>query len=111
MPGQEKLVLAGHNLQADLGFLRRLYGAAGISHERYFSHRLLDTAGVLRFLYLAGRLPVASAGLGDALNHFGIGSASSVRHTASGDATLPAHRLNKLFDVIGPPATEKPENE
>jgi DNA polymerase III epsilon subunit-like protein len=100
LPSQEKIILAGHNLHVDLGFLRRLYGSAGLSHEPYFSHRVLDTAGVLRFLYLAGRLPVASASLGDALKHFGIESASSVRHTAIGDATLTAQLLNKLFDVI-----------
>jgi DNA polymerase III epsilon subunit-like protein len=100
LPGREKIILAGHNLHSDLGFLRRLYGAAGLSHEPYFSHRVLDTAGVLRFLHLAGRLPVASAGFGDALAHFGIESASSVRHTALGDATLTAHLLNKLFDAI-----------
>lgn len=100
LPGQEKILLAGHNLHGDLGFLRRLYGCAGLSHEPYFSHRVLDTASVLRFLYLAGRLPVASASLGDALAYFGIEAASSVRHTALGDATLTAHLLNKLFDVI-----------
>jgi DNA polymerase III epsilon subunit-like protein len=100
LPGREKIILAGHNLHVDLGFLRRLYGAAGLSHDPYFSHRVLDTASVLRFLHLAGRLPVASAGLGDALTHFGLESASSVRHTALGDATLTAHLLNKLFDVI-----------
>jgi len=100
LPGQEKIVLAGHNLHVDLGFLRRLYGFAGLSLDQYFSHRVLDTAGVLRFLHLAGKLPVASAGLGDALTYFGIESASSVRHTAVGDATLTAHLLNKLFDVI-----------
>jgi DNA polymerase III subunit epsilon len=100
VPGQEKIVLAGHNLHVDLGFLRRLYGAVGLNHEQYFSHRVLDTAGVLRFLHLAGRLPVASAGLGDALTHFGIESAASVRHTALGDATLTAYLLNKLLDVV-----------
>jgi DNA polymerase III epsilon subunit-like protein len=100
LPGHEKIILAGHNLHVDLGFLRRLYRSAGLSHEPYFSHRVLDTAGVLRFLYLAGRLPVTSAGLGDALSHFDIVSAASVRHTALGDATLTAHLLNKLIDLI-----------
>ncbi|NWF74848.1 MAG: 3'-5' exonuclease [Nitrospirae bacterium] len=109
LPGREKIILAGHNLHADIGFLGRLYGAAGLSHEPYFSHRVLDTASLLRFLYLAGRLPVASAGLGEALAHFGIESASSARHTALGDATLTAHLLNKLFDVIGLPAPETSE--
>jgi DNA polymerase III subunit epsilon len=100
LPGREKIILAGHNLHVDLGFLRRLYGFAGLSHEQYFSHRVLDTASVLRFLHLAGRLPVASAGFGDALTHFGIEPGLSVRHTALGDAMLTAHLLNKLFDVI-----------
>lgn len=103
LPGHEKIILAGHNLQVDLGFLRRLYGFAGLSHEQYFSHRVLDTASVLHFLHLAGRLPVGSAGLGDALTHFDIKLASSVRHTAVGDAMLTAHLLNKLLDVIAQP--------
>src|SRR5438132_13459472 len=50
----ERVVLAGHNVGFDVSFLKRLYRLARCDFEATFSHRTLDTAGILRFLSISG---------------------------------------------------------
>jgi DNA polymerase III subunit epsilon len=99
-PARERIGLVGHNLGFDVGFLKRLYGLAGRAYEDVFSHRGLDTASVIRFLHLAGRLPLANASLDQAIKYFKLEVASNARHTARADALVTAELLNRLLTVV-----------
>ena len=100
--GAEQISVAGHNVSFDLAFLRRLYGLAN-KEFRLFSHRVLDTASVIQFLSLAGRLPLQEAGSNQAFEYFGIRFNKGVRHTALGDARATAALLNQLLDTMNRP--------
>ena len=95
-----KITLAGHNVSFDVGFLRRLYRRAEANFDEFFSHRVLDTASIIRFLNLTGKISLASASLDKAIKHFNIKIEPKKRHTALGDAEATAKLLNKLFQII-----------
>src|SRR5881296_140800 len=50
--GQERITLAGHNVYFDRAFLQKFYKLAGLDFNVYFSHRMIDTAGVFAFLMI-----------------------------------------------------------
>lgn len=97
LAGGAKVALAGHNVGFDIGFLKRLCRDADVNFEAIFSHRSLDTAAVIRFLSLAGVLPLASAGSEEAFSYFGVPIAAGARHTALGDARATAILLSSLI--------------
>jgi DNA polymerase III epsilon subunit-like protein len=97
---RNKISLAGHNVNFDVGFMKRLFRLAGLSYEDMFSHRVMDTAGLLRFLTLAKKLPLSGAGADEAFQYFGIEVPKGKRHTALGDARATALLLNKLIDIV-----------
>ena len=99
LASKDKIALVGHNVNFDVGFLKRLCRLAGIPFEKWFSHRQMDTAGILRFLTLAGKLHLTGAGSTEAFEYFGIEVALEERHTALGDAKATALLLNKLLEV------------
>jgi DNA polymerase III epsilon subunit-like protein len=99
--------LAGHNISFDVSFLRRLYQQTGASFDASFSHRTIDTAGILRFLTLAGLLLLSGPGSTEAFEHFGIPIPG--RHTALGNAIATAKLLDRLIELVrdgGLPATD-----
>jgi DNA polymerase-3 subunit epsilon len=95
--------IAGHNVGFDISFLRRLYRLAGRDYGQIFSHRTLDTAGILRFLSIAGVLQLEGAGSSAAFEHFGIAFGAYVRHSALGDAHATAVLFTKLVDLVRQP--------
>ncbi len=120
-PCIDKIVLGGHNVAFDVGFLKRLYDLADIprgfvgffkrlyrlvvpsdSHdsryEKVFSHRTIDTCGVVRYLVLAGALPLDGAGSQEAFEYFGLTPEKA--HTALGDAEATAKLLDKLIETM-----------
>lgn len=97
-----KISLAGHNIGFDVGFLKRLYALAGADFQARYSHRLLDTASVMRFLSLTGRLPFDDPSLDAGLRHFGIDVPLLERHTALADARATAQLLGRLVDLMKP---------
>jgi DNA polymerase III epsilon subunit-like protein len=101
----EKVVVVGHNVAFDIAFLRRLYGLAHADYDAVFSHRSIDTASIVRFLNLAGVLPLQEAGSTAVFEHFGISPDQSSRHSAIGDARATLSLLNHLISVVrqGPP--------
>jgi len=101
-PG-EKISLAGHNISFDAAFLRRLFRLGGLDYERSFSHRLIDTSSILGALGIAGRIPIRSRGLSEAIAHFRIPLDESKRHTALEDARLTARLLTHLIDILRTP--------
>jgi DNA polymerase-3 subunit epsilon len=97
---RDKIALAGHNVNFDVGFLRRLYSLADAKFDEVFSHRTLDTASVLRFLIVSGKVGIKDAGLGAALEFFKITVEDDKRHTALGDALATAAVLNCAIDLV-----------
>ena len=95
----ERAVLAGHNLAFDVGFLGRLARLSGVAVDDLFSHRTIDTAGILRFLKLAGLLPLKGAGSNEGFAYFGIDIPEADRHTAIGDARATTALLSCLVSV------------
>jgi DNA polymerase III epsilon subunit-like protein len=99
-PREERIPLAGQNVYFDADFLARLYRLAGARYKATFSHRMLDTAAIMRFLILAGKLPLERAGLNEACAHFQIVFDCDKRHTALEDARITAILLDKLIELV-----------
>jgi len=100
---KDKVVLGGHNVNFDVGFLKRLWSLGVISEPFYdeiFSHRIIDTCSILRFLTLSGRISLKNASLTDACKYFGITVYEEERHTAIGDARLTAQLLIKMMELL-----------
>lgn len=94
------VVLVGHNVGFDIGFLRRLCTLTKTPFERMFSHRSLDTASVLRFLHLLGKVPVSATSSSGGFAHFGIDVPQRQRHTALGDARATAELLSRMLALM-----------
>lgn len=99
------VVLAGHNAATfDVPFLKRLYRLAGDNvigrnsrYEKMYSHRVMDTCGIVRYLVLAGVLPLTGASSGEAFKYFGIYPEHA--HSALADAEATAKLLDKLIEL------------
>lgn len=98
----EQVVLVGHNVGFDIGFLRRLCRLAGAPFPVIFSHRSLDTASVLRFLSLTGIVPSSAVASTEAFAYLGVRVPEELRHTALGDARATAELLTRLVGLVPP---------
>jgi DNA polymerase-3 subunit epsilon len=96
----QKVILAGHNVSFDVGFIKRLYRLAGLDYDRILSHRTLDTAAILRFLSLAGIRAAQGADSSSAFAELDVTVAPTARHTALGDAVATATLLNRLLGLV-----------
>jgi DNA polymerase III epsilon subunit-like protein len=93
-----RATLIGHNVSFDLSFLKRLYKRVGVTFDNTFSHRTIDTASIVRFLILAGMLPLSGAGSTEAFEYFGI--KVSNRHSALADAIATTQLFDKLIELV-----------
>lgn len=100
VPSKEPVVLAGHNVGFDVGFLKRLYRLAGADYKKRFSHRTLDTASIGLFLILAEMLPTGAASSDELFAFFQIPFGKKERHSALGDARATARLLNGLLGLV-----------
>lgn len=91
--GEEKPVIAGHNIQFDISFLSNLFQECSEFWPEYASHRTIDTCSIIRFLYHAGKIQEDVAASDKAFKYFGIEVAE--RHTSYGDvcATIELYKL------------------
>jgi DNA polymerase III epsilon subunit-like protein len=98
-PEGEPVALVGHNVAFDVAFTKRLYKRINKMElfNKTFSHRLLDTAGIVRFLSLSGKLQLTSASSDAAFKHFGIEPDPNERHTALADAKATGQLLTSLL--------------
>jgi DNA polymerase III epsilon subunit-like protein len=94
----EKITLAGHNINFDINFLSAFLTHNGYDFQQRFSHRSIDTATILFYLYLTGKLKRKLTASQDALDYFGIPVQG--RHTALGDALATAELFSKLISIL-----------
>lgn len=97
-PG-EKCVVAGHNVQFDIGFLKAMFDRCDEKWSDYFSHRALDTAGVMQFLSVAGIYGGMSTSLDAGLAYYGI-EMEGQRHSAMADAIVTAKLFQRLIAEV-----------
>lgn len=94
-------MLAGHNTPFDVGFLKALFDKTSIHYSALFSHRLIDTSSVCRFLNYAGILKTHGS-LSDIAEQLGIKVDTDKIHTSLEDAKLTHQVLLKLIAFCKP---------
>jgi DNA polymerase III epsilon subunit-like protein len=94
------IVIAGHNVTFDVGFLKRLYRLADADYSRQFSHRTLDTAAIGLFMILADILPNGAASSDELFKHFQVPFGQNERHSALGDARATATLINAMLSKL-----------
>lgn len=97
------VVVAGHNIPFDVGFLQRLYRLAGVKYP--FRYRVLDTVSLAYAMQLAGRLPnLKSVSLDALAARFGITIRTGTTHDALEDAVATSAVLSALVRLLVDPA-------
>ncbi len=96
----DRITLCGHNIIFDVSFMKRLFRMSGSSFEDYFSHRVVDTASIVRFLILAGLIPIDRAKSTLAFDFFGVTISPAERHTAIGDARATARLMSAMLAFV-----------
>lgn len=91
-------LIAGHNIEFDLGFIRRLFAQGSLSYV--VSHRTLDTMQILAYLGHCGLIPPGIGKLDQAIQYFGIEVEPGKRHTALADAIASAQVYTAALDLI-----------
>ncbi len=94
----EKITLAGHNVNFDREFLKVFFARQSMDYHLRFSHRSIDTASILYFLYLAGIIKSKAVSSDDAFSLFSINVGR--RHSALGDAVATAMLFTSLLATI-----------
>lgn len=98
----QDIPLGGHNTQFDIGFIRKLYEDNGRSYEKTFSHRVVDTFSILKFLCDSGKLHLDYISSAKAFKKFGI--VVNGRHTALGDAIATAQLYEQMILLVKNPS-------
>ena len=94
-PTERKLPLAGHNVQFDFSFLKKMYLNAGLKYEEIFAHRMVDMFSILQYLIHLKLIPESISNSTKAFEYFYI--TFNGRHTAMGDAVATAELYTKLL--------------
>jgi DNA polymerase III subunit epsilon len=97
-PPDEKIVLGGHNITFDVNFLNAFLAANNYNYNKRFSHRFVDTASILFYLYLTGKLKTKIVSSQEAFEYFHI--TVDGRHTALGDAIATAQLFSRLISLL-----------
>lgn len=100
-PFRKRITLAGHNVQFDIAFLKRIYDMEGEDISKDFNSRILDTSSVISFLRNSGHIKGGSSKSDFLFDFCEIEFAENERHTALGDAYATAKALNVLIERFG----------
>ncbi len=95
---EEKITLGGHNINFDVNFFKHFLVSNNYNYFQRFSHRYVDTATILYYLYLSGRLKQKKISSQEAFDYFGIQVEG--RHSALGDAIATAKLFSTLLRII-----------
>lgn len=90
--------LAGHNTAFDIQFLKHLFASCGRSFEKLFSHRVVDTYSIIKYLADCGCIPDYICSSAKAFEYFGI--TVDGRHTAIGDARATMQLYSKAIHFL-----------
>ena len=90
--------LAGHNIVFDVQFIKQLFLSCGRSYEKLFSHRLIDTYSIIKYLSDCQLIPNTVNSSASAFKYFDIPVVG--RHTALGDAKATMQLYSKLISLI-----------
>jgi DNA polymerase-3 subunit epsilon len=93
----EPMTVAGHNVGFDTSFIKQLYKNSNKNYYNDFSHRMIDTASILQFLYYSGILPENLAASDKAFGYFNI--RIEKRHDSLEDCRATAILFNKLINI------------
>lgn len=91
----EIMTVAGHNIAFDISFIKQLYKKGGYNFTEDFSHRTVDTASILQFLYFTGKLQKNISSSDAAFQYFNIDVKK--RHTALDDCRATVCLFNELI--------------
>jgi DNA polymerase-3 subunit epsilon len=69
-PGDEKIILGGHNITFDVNFLNVFFIRNGYDFQQRFSHRFVDTSAILFYLYLTGKIKRKLTASQDAFDYY-----------------------------------------
>jgi DNA polymerase-3 subunit epsilon len=94
----EKITLGGHNINFDVNFIRFFLNSNSYSFGKRFSHRYVDTATILYYLYLSGKIEQKAISSEEAFNLFNIKVEN--RHSALGDAIATTKLFSRLLKLI-----------
>lgn len=100
-----KIVIGGHNTNFDINFLKKFMNSHKFKFDSLFTHRFIDTASILKFLYYAGKLKEDISSSDAAFQYFGIDVEK--RHTALGDAIATAKLFSELVRTVNAEADFK----
>lgn len=92
------ITLGGHNTNFDINFIKYFFNENKINFSNYFSHRFIDTASILKYLYYAGKLEEDISSADKAFKYFNIQIRN--RHTALDDAEGTAILFSKLIELV-----------
>lgn len=90
----EKIVLAGHNVNFDISFLKKIF-ESNDEFNQYFSYRAIDTATIFKFLSLRGDVTAEINSLDDAIKYYNI--KIKKRHGALDDCLATAEIFTKML--------------
>lgn len=90
--------LAGHNTQFDIAFIKKLLRDNNRSFSKHFSHRIVDTYSIIKFLEDSKKFECELSSSASAFKYFGIPVQG--RHTAMGDAMATAELYEKMLALI-----------
>jgi DNA polymerase-3 subunit epsilon len=94
---KDRIILAGHNVNFDISFLKKFFIQNKERFDNYFSYRNVNTPSILYYLYFLGKIQEPSVSLDKALELFNIKIED--RHTALADALATAKLFNKLLEI------------
>jgi DNA polymerase III subunit epsilon len=99
-PSREPVMLCGHNINFDIGFLERLYRLAGETFRQDFSRKSLDTVAIFQFFMASGLIPPGKSSGDRMFAALGVPIPDAHRHTALGDAWATALSLSRMAQSV-----------
>lgn len=96
-PKDYKIILAGHNVQFDINFLKEFFRQNNKEYDSLFSHRCIDTFSIIQHLQFADKLDTDITNSDEAFRHFGI--EVETRHDALSDIIATVKLFEKLIEV------------
>lgn len=92
------ITLGGHNTNFDINFLKYFFKKNKVDFYKFFSHRFIDTASIIKYLFYAGKIEKDISSSDKAFKYFNINIIN--RHSALGDAEGTAKLFSKLLNLV-----------